>query len=186
MNNIKHQLANQPFYTPNWEVKYLLLGTFNPDGGELVKYYYGRPKNQTWRILSELFSEDFDPKKDDFLNKLKLHKIACMDMIHQVNSPSNRLNEILGKSYKDTAIINKFVNRTYRTDSILQVIANNNNIQVFSTWGNGLKLKDWKNEVNKIQEIIPLVSPSLAARVPKGTNKYNYMLNDWKIKFNLG
>jgi hypothetical protein len=56
---------------------------------------------------------------------------------------------------------------------------------VFSTWGKGAKLKEWKNEVSILGPVISLVSPSLAARVPKGEIKFNFMLNDWSHKFNL-
>jgi hypothetical protein len=49
---IYHQLCKEEFYIPNWEIKYLFLGTFNPDGGQKVNYYYGRNSNQTWKILS--------------------------------------------------------------------------------------------------------------------------------------
>ncbi len=66
---------------PDWEVKYLLLGTFNPEGGEMVNYFYGRQRNQTWCLLSEIFGEELNPNLPDFLSKLKKHKIASMDII---------------------------------------------------------------------------------------------------------
>lgn len=48
MKLINHQFINEPFFLPNWEVKHLLIGTFNPEkiseGGVSVNYYYGRQK----------------------------------------------------------------------------------------------------------------------------------------------
>lgn len=31
---IKHHFYNRDFYSPNWEIKFLFIGTFNPSGGE--------------------------------------------------------------------------------------------------------------------------------------------------------
>ena len=31
MKLINHQFINEPFFLPDWEVKHLLIGTFNPD-----------------------------------------------------------------------------------------------------------------------------------------------------------
>jgi G:T/U-mismatch repair DNA glycosylase len=185
MPTIRHQLFNQKFYIPDWEIKYLLLGTFNPEGGEIVNYYYGRPRNQTWILLSEIFGEELNPELPDFFSKLKKHKIACMDLIHEVIAPIDRINGINGEGYKDSKIINTSVYRIYNTASILNVIDSNPNLMVFSTWGKGAKLEEWKNEVSLLGPVISLVSPSLAARVPKGEIKFNFMLNDWSHKFNL-
>ncbi len=41
---ISHQLANEKFFIPDWPLKHLFLGTFNPSGGETVSYFYGRKK----------------------------------------------------------------------------------------------------------------------------------------------
>ncbi len=42
MKTICHQLYSETYYVPNWPIKHLFLGTFNPEGGEKVPYYYGR------------------------------------------------------------------------------------------------------------------------------------------------
>jgi hypothetical protein len=68
------------------------------------------------------------------------------------------------------------------------LIAKNKSIKIYTTWGNGSNLSEWKDEVEKIRnevEVVQLVSPSLAARVPKGQNKFEYMLADWKSKINI-
>ena len=183
MEIIYHQLCKNDLYIPTWEVEYLFLGTFNPTGGKNVRYYYGRPKNQTWKLLSEIFRIDFNPNNiDDLITKLKVCKIGCIDMINSVNTPNDRIERITGKGYSDSEIINNVVKRDYNTVKILEFIESNSIKKVFSTWGRGSSLADWRNETNKIEGIISLVSPSLVARVPEGVNKYEYMLNDWREK----
>jgi hypothetical protein len=182
MKVIKHQLSSDPFYFPDWDVKYLLIGTFNPEGGEKVDYYYGRTKNQTWRLLSEIFRVELDPNSPNFWTLLKKHKIACIDMIHEIAAPDERIDRIIGKGYKDTEIINKSVKRIYNTSNIKKLIESNSDIRIYSTWGKGAILKEWKKETAQLAGLTPLVSPSLAARVPGGRNKFEFMLNDWKSK----
>ena len=180
MNIIKHQLNNKEFYFPNWKVKYLLIGTFNPSGGEGVGYYYGRKKNQTWKLISEIFNESFDPNNESFFDLLRKHEIACVDMIDQVHVSDDRYAKIIGEGYKDSEIINCSVIREYNTDRIKELIKANSGINLYTTWGKGSNLKEWREEVLKLENLNPLVSPSLAARVPKGENKFDYMLNNWK------
>src|SRR4051812_20973554 len=105
MTTIRHQFADQSFYLPTWEIKHLFLGTFNPSGGEAVKYYYGRGKNQTWPLLSTLFKTKFDPGHKDFIELIEEHGIACVDMIHELTIPFKDVSGVLGKGYKDTNII---------------------------------------------------------------------------------
>lgn len=179
---INHQLSNQLYYFPTWEIKYLFLGTFNPEGGVTVNYYYGRETNQAWRILSQIFGVNFNPNSPEFLHLLKKHGIACVDMINRVDAPDYKAPQILGQGYRDSAIINSVVIRQYNTEHILRIIEQNPNLQIFSTWGKGSKLKNWREEISKVPNLVPLVSPSLAARVPSGVNKFLYMLQDWSNK----
>jgi hypothetical protein len=181
---IRHQLSTNSNYFPNWEVKFLILGTFNPEGGAPVNYYYARTKNQTWSLLSNIFGVNFNPSSPDFFILLKQHGIACVDMIEKVIVVDNYVTRVIGQGYSDSAIINNSVIRKYNTQEIQKIIENNPNLKVLSTWGKGSNLRDWKNEISKIPNIIPLVSPSLAARVPCGVNKLDYMLENWREKFN--
>jgi hypothetical protein len=183
---IYHQLCKEEFYIPNWEIKYLFLGTFNPDGGQKVNYYYGRNSNQTWKILSQVFETCFDTNEPvSFFKTIFEKKIACADMIHSVKAHSEKISGILGRGYSDTKIINNSIDRNYNTTLIQGVIRNNPSVLVFSTWGNGSNLKEWRNEISKISEIIPLASPSLVAKVPQGQKKFDYMLADWKSKISV-
>lgn len=185
MEKIIHQLANRPFFVPEWNVDYLFLGTFNPEGGESVPYYYSRTRNQTWPTLSKIFKVDFNPKDKNFFDLLKSKRIACMDMILSVEIPTDSRNYIIGKGYSDSKIINAHVIRQYSTNQILSIINKNPGCKVYSTWGKGSALKEWQLEINKIPNKIALVSPSLVARVPKGVNKVEYILADWRSKIIL-
>jgi hypothetical protein len=185
MMTIHHQLLDKPFFIPNWKVRHLFIGTFNPQGGEEVRYFYGRPKNQTWKLLSEIFSITFDPNSDDFFELIQKHHIACMDMIRTVVAPKADVINILGRGYNDSKIINNRVLRVYNTSQIRSVIINYPGIKVYSTWGKGQPLNEWTEEVSKIPNRIQLVSPSMVARVPAGVEKFDYILRDWKSKINI-
>jgi hypothetical protein len=188
---VNHQFLNEAFFIPDWEIEYLFLGTFNPEGGEKVNYFYGRESNFTWKILSEIFENDFNPYDtnnfSNFIKQLELKKIACMDIIKSVEFDEKSFDEmrIKGKGYKDSNIINKKVIRKYSTEDINSIIKKNKNVKVFTTWGNGSNLKEWRTELIKLKDFTTLKSPSKAARVPKGLSKFNYVLEDWKSKIIL-
>lgn len=183
MTRINHQLLNQNFFVPKWEINHLFLGTFNPEGGDEVSYFYGRKRNQTWKLLSEIFKEEFNPEEFDiFLTKLKKHQIACMDIIKSVKVRDEDISFVTGNGYSDSKLINNVNEREHNTANIIDVIKKNPGVRVYSTWGKGPKIKNWNIEIDKIGSIINLTSPSMAARVPKGTKKYDYMLKDWSSK----
>lgn len=188
---VQHQLINQDFFFPDWKIKHLFLGTFNPNGGQEVRYFYGRHSNYTWLLLTEIFGINFrellDNDFNSFINELKNNSIACMDMIKSIEFNENEvdINNIIGNGYKDSNIINNSVIRHYNTESIQKVIANNQNVKIYSTWGRGSALMNWVNEVDLIQNRINLTSPSRAARVPLGVDKFQYILNDWNNKIIL-
>jgi G:T/U-mismatch repair DNA glycosylase len=183
MTTIYHQFAKTTFYTPNWKINHLFLGTFNPSATNAVNYYYGRKRNNTWRVLSEIFGNEFDPsRKRLFFKMIKANGIACMDLIHKIQSPKNRLCKILGEGFSDSALFNKSIKLKYNTKRILRVIKCNPEVKLYSTWGRGPQHKAWNNEVSNFHDIIRLVSPSSAAKVPKGEKKFNYVLSDWEKK----
>ena len=188
---INHQLLENECFIPNWKINFLFLGTFNPDGGEKVRYYYGRKKNQTWPTLAKIFNDKrllHESNDFDFFSSLKENGIACMDLIKKVECNEIDRGNILGKGYSDSRIINNRIKREYLIDEILEVIKSNKNCVVFSTWGNGSSLRDWVKHVNLLKQevdIVNLVSPSLVAKVPKGKNKVEYIESSWRSKVKL-
>ena len=184
MKTIKHQLLINQHYIPSWDINYLLVGTFNPSGGEQVNYYYGRKTNMTWKLISTIFGEEINPNNSNFIELLKKHKIGCIDLISSVTCDEAKIPQIIGNGYSDSKIINKKVTREYNTAIINQLSKSNPNLKIFSTWGKGSNLKEWRLESEKIKINSNLLSPSKAARVPKGVNKFDYVLRDWQLKFN--
>lgn len=188
---VEHQLVNDDIFYPNWNLKYLFLGTFNPQGGRNVRYFYARQSNYTWDVLSEIFDVNFRYLLDNDFGKFKkeliIHGIACMDMISNVefNELEINLEDITGNGYSDSKIINKRVARVYNTNSIQEIINNNPDVKIYTTWGKGKKLLNWVNEVNLIQNKIQLVSPSRAARVPAGENKFQFIVDNWRNNIEL-
>jgi hypothetical protein len=65
---IFHQLPN---LLPNYPTKILLIGTFNPCCGAIVIVQYGRPRNQTWSVISQILKENFDPTCNSIHEKMK-------------------------------------------------------------------------------------------------------------------
>ncbi|MDP2387764.1 MAG: hypothetical protein Q8M29_15430 [Bacteroidota bacterium] len=185
MITIKHQLSPSNLYFPHWEVKHLFVGTFNPTDGKPVKYYYGRKSNMTWKLVSNIFEMDFNQLSPNFIDGLIKYKIACVDLINAVVIGKDLKNKVTGEGYKDSAIINKKVKRGYNTKRILELISDNPGIKVYSTWGKGSNLKEWKNECGKIPNLNSLLSPSMAARVPKGEEKFQYVLKNWRYNITI-
>jgi hypothetical protein len=184
MTTINHHLFTNQHYIPTWKINYLLVGTFNPTGGEQVNYYYGRKTNMTWKLISAIFGEEINPNNSNFIELLKKHKIGCIDLISSVICDEAKIPQIIGNGYSDSKIINKQVRREYNTAIVNQLSKSNPNLKIFTTWGKGSNLKEWQIEVEKIKISSKLKSPSMAARVPKGANKFEYVLTDWKEKFN--
>lgn len=85
----------------------------------------------------------------------------------------------MAKAIQILKLINNSIKREHNTSEILDIIAQNKDIKVYSTWGKGSNLASWRREIEKIKNIIPLVSPSMAAKVPQGEKKYIYMQKNW-------
>lgn len=178
-NKFFHQFIGQPCYIPDWPLKHLFIGTFNPSYGRRVSYYYGRCENRAWELLSKVFGVELDPDTPEFLDRLKDLQIGCMDMIASVELPKGVAPP---EGYRDADIINGRVMREYNTDAIIGVIRRNLGLRVYSTWGNGPTLQAWKQEIGRVGSMVSLVSPSMVAWVPKGTKKFEHMLKDWREK----
>lgn len=105
--------------------KILVLGSI-PGVKSLEKQqYYGHPQNKFWKIIFELFNEEFTEDYEERLNILKKHHIALWDVIDSCerkgsldseikNEEANQIEELLedypniiaifsngGKSYKN-------------------------------------------------------------------------------------
>jgi hypothetical protein len=183
VKTIIHQLPNN---LPDYPTKILLLGTFNPKCGETVLVHYGRKRNKTWPILSAILKENFDPNSTSIHQEMKEHGIACVDIVQSVDTLENLVPEICGKGYSDAKLFANSITKNYIDIENLNAFINKNKgICVFSTWGKGSSLsKDAWNFIRRINQLHPLVSPSLAAKVPIGERKLEYMIRNWTACIN--
>ena len=149
-----HQFKEKEFYFPNWEVKHLFIGTFNPSGGETVPYYYGRKRNRFWKLLTEVFNIELDPKTESFFDDIKKCKIGCIDLINSITFEEKYEEVILGKGYEDRVLFKKDIEKSYNTSEILKFISENNLTQVyFTNSGSSLK-KEQKLELKKLRMFV--------------------------------
>ena len=162
MIEIRHQFENEDWFVPDWKLRVLILGTFNPECGDPVAYFYGRKKNQLWHLVSYYRGIELHPNHgDDFLSVLKEEGIACMDLIRSIRVSEERKGEICGKGYSDQMLFRGTNQRTYMTEEILDVIERNPGVCVLSTWGKGSSFlkKDWR-QIERLPPISFLPSPS--------------------------
>ena len=86
-------------FTPfiNKTSKILILGTFASIKSFENNFYYTHPKNQFWKLLSEVFEEEFPKSLEDKKRFLDRHNIALWDMVKSCkreNSLDSSLKEI--------------------------------------------------------------------------------------------
>lgn len=115
--------------------KILILGSI-PGVKSLEKQqYYGHPQNKFWKIIFELFNENFTDDYEEKINVLKKYHIALWDVIDSCerkgsldseirNEEANQIKELLeeypnihtifcngGKSYKN---LQKILGKNYK------------------------------------------------------------------------
>lgn len=162
MIEIRHQFEKKDWFIPDWKLKILILGTFNPRCGDTVGYFYGRKKNQLWSLVSHCLGKELQPNQGaDFFTALKEEGIGCMDLLRSIGVPEERKGEICGKGYSDQKLFRGTNQRTYMTDEILGVIDSNPGVCVLATWGKGssFKKRDWE-VIGRLPAMIELPSPS--------------------------
>ena len=159
---IRHQFETEDWFIPDWELKVLLVGTFNPNGGKPVDYFYGRGRNLMWPIVSHCIGRDLHPNQGaEFFNVIRDLGIGCMDLLRSVSVPQEGEGNVLGEGYADSNLFKGVNQRTYMTDEILAVIDRNPGVCVLPTWGKGSSYlkRDWQ-QIVRFPELPALPSPS--------------------------
>lgn len=144
--------------------KILILGSI-PGVKSLEKQqYYAHPQNKFWKIIFELFHEDFTDDYEKRMNVLKNNHIALWDVIDSCerkgsldseikNEEANQIEELLGKYPKITAI---FCNGGKSYKNLQKVLGKQFRIPIFlmpstsplHTVSFEQKLEDWKAILN--------------------------------------
>ncbi len=99
-----------------------ILGTFNPKTHDGSDFYYGRPRNFFWRIISAIFGvEDLrSADKETKIRFLMKHGIYILDIINSVNVENGQENNV-EDSYIDTRVL--------EWNNICEKIINNPNLK---------------------------------------------------------
>jgi G:T/U-mismatch repair DNA glycosylase len=187
MNNnvIEHQFIKEEYFFPNWNIETLILGTFNPKCGEKVDYYYGRCRNNFWRIFEEISNLDYMyfhnnyERKAEYMGK---YKFGCTDVIKAIELRSFENKKIIcGQGYSDQKLFNKRICKTmFQFSEIKSFLSNNTVTKIINTWGNKNGPIDFINEINSLKSFcdkndIEFIKycPSTSGRLRGKENKLN-------------
>jgi hypothetical protein len=127
--NIQHQFLDQPWFIPNWECRTLILGSFNPSGGQLVDYFYGRDRNKFWKAVATLLGHQENHFHQGLTQHRLNHKLQCLqslgwgctDIIREVEVAESFTHRIVGNGYTDQSLFNvRNVSRKYNVSQILE------------------------------------------------------------------
>lgn len=155
-NNIEHQFINTNFFFPDWKVKTLVLGTFNPNCGEKTDYFYGRCQNNFWRTMEDLYQLDFMWFQNNFQRKqefMKKHEFGCTDVIKSIwKSDLVEIKEICGAGYSDSILFTaKKCTLSYNFEEIKSFIKKNNVEKLIHTWGKRESPLNFRKHINELK-----------------------------------
>lgn len=126
---IDHQFLQQPWFIPNWKCRTLIIGSFNPAGGEQVDYFYGRQRNKFWKAVALLLGLHENHFHQGNLQERLAVKLQCLqslgwgcsDLIRMVDVAEHFVPNIIGQGYTDQHLFNVgHVFRTYNVNQILE------------------------------------------------------------------
>jgi len=125
---------------PDWPVKYLFIGTFNPEWNrpkrQNAEYFYGRSKH-FWNAM-KIFFNDNQPidlsSETDMIDFCRSHSIGFTDLITSVDDAdvTNLEHVETIHSVKDIDL-EKFEEINWNTDRIIEYLELNNTTKVYFT-----------------------------------------------------
>jgi hypothetical protein len=142
-----HQFVNKPLiYFPSWKVNKIFLGTFNPENGTKVDYYYCREKNKFWNILLEKYNNKIIKNDFSSLKQFMIqNKFGCIDVIKSITYPESFESKIKNNYFdKNLFRVKGGFERIYIYERIQKYIIENNVKVVFTTWGKGKLNKEFE------------------------------------------
>lgn len=187
LKTTNHQFKGHQFYVPKHELKYLFIGTFNPEFGDKVPYYYGRKSNYFWEVISNIFNTVINPFEENFFKKLEDLKIGCLDIVDSLTYEEKYHELINGKGYADEVIFKKKNNIkiNYNTNQIIDLVKKNRLKEIYITNKGDVFRKEQILEIKSINNfcnIINISSPSQYNVHKKGVEN---VIDDWKLNLNL-
>ena len=162
MITINHQFLNKSFFIPTWECKTLVLGTFNPEYGKKVNYFYGRCENHFWKTISlienqveQYYHSIITLNCDKHFTLMREKKFGCIDIICSVQCKESDKESICGEGFRDKNLFKKSIEKVYNFENI----------------------KDYINKYNTVTKIINTVGDRFTKPKP---NEFKKKLNDFK------
>ena len=141
--------------------KIIILGSI-PGVKSLEKQqYYGHPQNKFWKIIFELFSEEFTENYEERIQILKKYHIALWDVIDSCER----------KGSLDSEIKNEEANQ------IAELLEKHQNIQMIFCNG-GKSYKNLQKILGKNYKIPVFLLPSTS---PLHTVSFEKKFEEWKI-----
>lgn len=150
-------------YIANESSNILILGTFPGEESRKLGQYYGNKRNQFWKILFEIYNEEYnkDLNYEEKINFLLRRNIALWDVIEtcitegsldsKIKDPTfNNINKFLNSHEKITKI---FCNGMASYNYLKRQKIDFNNIVVLpsssptNTMKYDIKFKTWKEEI---------------------------------------
>lgn len=141
--------------------KVLILGSVPGVKSLEMQQYYAHPQNQFWKIIFELFEEDFTSNYQKRTEIIRKNKIALWDVIDSCEREGSLDTKIRNEEHND----------------ILKILRDHPDIK--AVFCNGQKsFKNLKKILGKESEIPIFVLPSTS---PLHTVSFDKKLAEWKI-----
>lgn len=103
----RYQKSESSGYSHNVDpdTKKLFIGTFNPETNNESDFYYGRPRNYFWSLLSNIYELDFDLKPASREEKIKFLRDNNLDVVDIINVIDVEDVKDLSDSYIDSKVV---------------------------------------------------------------------------------
>lgn len=190
--------CNHRFITeliPSWEVRYLFIGTFNPEwpnhrGGN-AEYFYGRNSSQFWEILPKVFDGDNGSSlagqgRIRWVEYCTQRRIGLTDLIITIrdadfDNPQHRQALTIG--YDDRKLV-EFDDLDFNTERIKQFISENTATirGVFITRRPRIKRiwPEWEEIKNYCIQYATIRTGELYSPSPRARYRINEKIDQWR------
>ena len=196
----KHQehLSEEQALLPNWPVKTLIIGTFNPENvwhsGNQARYFYGRDANHLWTVLPRFAGETSILNNDvtHQIGFLKRHEIGLTDILISIDDAEigDEVHKARIQTVKDKEV-ELFSRFTWNTNAIINYIIDSEIKAVYFTYLGDKKRKtvrdnSFEEQTRKVETACAkmkifssrLHTPS-AQGLGEGSPRENVLIHRW-------